>query len=63
MFNKLVPGTYAAGAAVLKQLLYLYPMRQKIKDFYTKYKQYMVVDVLMYAFMIVMIALLFLFFG
>ncbi len=38
-------------------------MINKIKDFYAKYKQYMLVDVLMYAAMILLIILLFVFFG
>lgn len=38
-------------------------MVRKIKTFYARYKQYMLVDVLMYAVMILLIALLFVFFG
>lgn len=38
-------------------------MLDKLKAFYAKYKQYMLVDVLMYVFMILMIILLFVFFA
>ena len=38
-------------------------MLHKLKAFYAKYKQYMVVDVLMYGVMILLIILLFVFFG
>ncbi|EMR02912.1 hypothetical protein ADICEAN_01950 [Cesiribacter andamanensis AMV16] len=38
-------------------------MLHKVKSFYTRYKQYMLVDALMYAVMVVLIILLFVFFG
>ena len=38
-------------------------MLDKLKDFYKQYKQYMVVDVLMYGVMILLIILLFVFFS
>lgn len=38
-------------------------MIRKIKTFYARYKQYMLVDVLMYVVMILLIVVLFVFFG
>ena len=52
-----------AGVPLLGTLLAPVPAMSKLRDFYRRYRQYILTDGLMYVVFIVFLALLFVFFG